>query len=195
MAKFIRRKILGKWRDGYCLDLHTLSSMFLGYDEFGHPRFETLRSEIGELLYRLKNKGDMSVVPEIVDAAEVLLAAWKPNVDLIVPVPPSTQRALPPVRIVATEIGKRIGLPVVNCVSRVRDTPQLKNVFGLDERLQLLEGLHAVDVVAAQGKRILLFDDLYRSGATMNAITSELLETGKAAEVFAMTITKTRSNQ
>ena len=36
---------------------------------------------------------------------------------------------------------------------------------------------------------------LYRSEATMNAITTELYETGEATDVFALTITRTRSNQ
>ena len=40
-----------------------------------------------------------------------------------------------------------------------------------------------------------LFDDLFRSGATMNAITDVLLRKGKAASVRAFTITRTRSNQ
>ena len=43
MVKFTKRKILGKWRDGYCLDLQTLNSVFLGYDEYGHPRFDSQR--------------------------------------------------------------------------------------------------------------------------------------------------------
>lgn len=73
MAKFIPRKILGRWKEGYSLDLHTLSSTFIGYDEYGHSRFDTQRSEIGELLYRLKNKADRGAVPEIVEAAEAFM--------------------------------------------------------------------------------------------------------------------------
>ena len=84
---------------------------------------------------------------------------------------------------------------MANCVKRTRNVPQLKNVFDLDERAKLLEGLHAIDKSLTQGKRALLFDDLYRSGATMNAITTELYETGEATDVFALTITRTRSNQ
>ena len=41
----------------------------------------------------------------------------------------------------------------------------------------------------------LLFDDLYRSGATMNEITTTLYDQGSAADVFVLTITRTRSNQ
>lgn len=45
----------------------------------------------------------------------------------------------------------------------------------------------------ARGRHVLLFDDLHRSGATMNAITEALYDDGDAAEVFALTITRTRS--
>ncbi len=195
MANFVRRKILGKWREGFSFDLHTLSSTFIGYDEFGHSRFDTQRSEIGELLYRLKNKGDQTSVPEIVEAVETLMKVWNPTVDILVPVPPSTQRAVQPVLVLAKAISQRLGIPLADCVMRTRDIPELKNVFDLDERAKLLEGLHAVDRSITQGKTVLLFDDLYRSGATMNAITTELCETGEATDVFALTITRTRSNQ
>ena len=195
MVKFTKRKILGKWRDGYCLDLQTLNSVFLGYDEYGHPRFDSQRSEVGELLYRLKYRGDKSAVTEIVTALNELFATWRPAIDMIVPVPSSTQREIQPVLLLADAIGKRLGVPLVGCVTRTREIPQLKNVFDLDDRSKLLDGLHAVDALATKGKRILLFDDLYRSGATMNAITNELYETGKAADVIALTITRTRNSQ
>ena len=45
------------------------------------------------------------------------------------------------------------------------------------------------------GKNVLLFDDLFRSGATLNAITGLLLRQGQAASVRVLTITRTRSNQ
>ncbi|WP_337738617.1 ComF family protein [Agrobacterium vitis] len=45
------------------------------------------------------------------------------------------------------------------------------------------------------GKNILLFDDVFRSGTTLNEITKVLLEQGQASSVRVLTITKTRSNQ
>ncbi len=58
-----------------------------------------------------------------------------------------------------------------------------------------LEGLHAVDADRIRGRRVLLFDDLFRSGATMNAITGVLYDQGQAQDVHALTLTRTRSNQ
>jgi competence protein ComFC len=95
--------------------------------------------------------------------------------------------------LLARGISDQLHIPLVECVTKTRETPQLKNIFDLDERLKALDGVHTVDVAVTQGRTILLFDDLYRSAATMNAITSALYEQGKAAEVFALTITKTRS--
>lgn len=173
--------------------MHTLSSTYIGDDEFGHPRFDTRRSEIGELLYRLKNRGDQTTVPDIAGAVHSLMDQWKPPVDMLVPVPPSMVRHVQPVLVLAQAVSERLAIPLANCVRRTRDVPQLKNIYDLDERAKHLEDLHAVDQSVTRGRSILLFDDLYRSGATMNAVTGESYDTGEARAVFALTITKTRS--
>jgi competence protein ComFC len=195
MANFQPRRIIGNWKDGYALDLHTLSSVPIGSDEFGHIQFDTTRSDIGELLYRFKYRSDSTAADEITDAVEALVKAWKPRIDILIPVPPSSSRAVQPVLVLADAIGERLHVAVMNCVTRVREVPQLKNVYDLDERAKLLDGLHTVDASQVRGKSILLFDDLFRSGATMNAISSILYEKGKASDVYALTITRTRSNQ
>ncbi len=195
MVRFTRRKILGKWTEGFSLDLHTLRSDFIGHDEFGHPRFDNRRSEIGELLYKLKSKANYSAVPEIVEAIETLMKEWEPTVDILVPVPPSRDRNVQPVLLLAEAISQQLDIPLADCVTKTRNVPQLKNILDLDERVKLLEGLYTIDKSVTQGKSILLFDDLYRSGATMNAITAELYVSGKATDVFALTITRTRSHR
>ena len=193
MVEFSQRRILGKWKEGFSLDVHTLRSRFVGHDEYGHPRFDPLRSEVGELLYRLKYKSDLGCVPAIVNAVAMLMKGWNPLVEVLVPVPPSTYRAFQPVLVLAESISSQLNIPLANCVTRRRNIPQLKNVFDLDERAKLLDKLHVVDGSATRGRSILLFDDLYRSGATMNAVTTELYETGEASNVYALTVTRTRT--
>jgi len=190
------RKIRGKWAEGYALDLHTTGSTFLGYDGYGHPQFETVRSELGELLYKLKYRADPSAVDSIAEAAaEFLTEKWRVNVDLIVPVPPSnTGRKRQPVLEVATAISERTGIGLcLDGLVKVKQTPQLKDVFDFKERVAALEGAFTVERAKIQGKRVLLFDDLFRSGATMNTIT-ECLITGGAEVVYALTLTRTRSS-
>lgn len=139
------QRIPGRWRQGYALDIHTEGSIFLGHDEFGRPRFDTKRSEAGDLLYRLKYQGDQTAVADLIEAASAFIHS--------------------------------------------------KGRFDYDQRWRLLADLHEVDRPGVQGKRILLFDDLFRSGATMNSVAAALYEQGGVADIFALTVTRTRSKQ
>jgi predicted amidophosphoribosyltransferase len=187
-------QIPGRWRAGYVLDYHTFSSTYLGDDEYGHAMFDTKRSEVGELLYRLKYCSDKSALSELVEVAARFVREWNPGVTILIPVPPSRVRAEQPVHFIAEMLGASIGIPVDrNGVTRVKETPELKNVYAYDERLRLLDGAHKVEASVVKGQKILLFDDLYRSGATMNAITTALYDEGAVADVYALALTRTRS--
>ena len=195
MTNFNPIRIPGRWKKGYALDYHTISSTYLGDDEFGHPIYDTQRTEIGELLYRLKYRLDNSVLEEIITALERFLKSWKPPIEFIIPVPPSRiQRVKQPVQLIAQGIGNRLTIPVKpECVIKVKQIVELKNIYDFDERLRLLKGAFKIDSSWVGERNLLLFDDLFRSGATMNAITEALYEEGFANEVYALTITRTRS--
>jgi len=188
-------RIPGRWREGYVLDYHTVGSSFLGYDEYGHPVFDTKRTEVGELLFQLKYRSETSALDELAEAAAQFLASWDPGIEIIIPVPPSrSYRPVQPVIALSEEISKQLNIPLgKDCVTKVKDLPELKNIYEYHERLRVLSGAHGVDSSVVAGKKVLLFDDLYRSGATMNAITPVLYDQGRAAEVYAFAITRTRS--
>lgn len=189
------QKIEGRWKSGIALDFHTTSSTPIGHNEFGHMQFDTVRPEIAELLYQLKYHGNQAAAPKIAAAAATFLQPHRTKFDLMIPVPPSTVRVVQPVFVLADGIGAAIGLPVVKCITATRSTIQLKGVTDPEKRKELLDGLYTVDADQTTGKRILLFDDLFRSGSTMNAVTDVLLTQGRASSVSVLTITKTRSNQ
>lgn len=189
------QKIAGNWKSGIALDFHTTSSTPIGPNQFGHMQFETVRPEIAELLYQLKYKHDQTAAHGIVEAAATFLRPHRAKFDVLIPVPPSTVRAIQPVLVLANGIGTAIGLPVIDCVTATRPTTQLKAVTDPGKRKELVDGLYAVDARHMRGRNVLLFDDLFRSGSTMNAITDVLLRQGQAASVRVLTITKTRSNQ
>jgi predicted amidophosphoribosyltransferase len=179
------KPLSGPWDGGYALDLHTLSSTPIGYDSYGHLQFDTTYSAVGGLLYRLKSKGDPSVVPSLVEAIESFWAlSPRPSIDLIVPVPPTKQRKYPPVLLVATALSERFGVPLcTDCIVKVKQPAQLKDLVEYDKRMAALEGAFTVDPGRTEGKNILLFDDLYRSGATVSAITNLLKKDGRAKAV------------
>jgi predicted amidophosphoribosyltransferase len=189
------RRIPGNWDDGFALDLHTLRSEFLGHDEYGHAQFETVRTPLGELLYKLKYQGDRSVVPLIAKVACAFVRRWNPRPGVVVPVPPSRRRRVQPLFEIADEMGRILHVPVdKRSVRRTLDNPELKNIYEYGKRLEALEGAHSADASALRGRRVLLLDDLYRSGATLNAVTKLIKTTGGAAAVFALTLTRTRSS-
>ena len=187
-------KIAGRWKEGFALDYHVISSDYVGDDEFGRPRFDTKRSELGELLYRLKYQSEDSAIEEIVKTATEFVRCWDVQAEAIVPVPPTrVGRLRQPVVMLARALGSSLGLNVFeNVVSKVKETPQLKDVDDYNKRLTLLDGAFRVDSSKVRGLRILLVDDLFRSGATMNAVSSALYEQGGAAEVYAFALTRTR---
>lgn len=195
MAAINPQRIHGNWLMGVALDLHTESSVYLGVDERGRDMFNTTRTALGELLYRLKYRQDMTAAQEIIDTASGYLIQRHKVSEILVPVPPSTVRPFQPVMILARGIGARVGLPVVDCLSFTRPPSAVKNVTDRQQRARLLQGLHAVDARQTRHKHVLLFDDLFRSGATLNAITDVLLNDGQAASVRVLTITRTRSHR
>lgn len=186
-------KVHGNWDDGYALDRHIESSLYIGENEHGHPQFETTRTELGELIYKLKYRGDQSAVALIAQAASDFVKDWNPGIELIVPVPPSKHRAVQPLFQIADEVGRLLNLPVDKAsVRKTKATPELKNV-DLAKRLELLVGAHPVDDRAMRGRQVLLLDDLYQSGATLNALGRLLKEAGGVSKVFALALTRARS--
>jgi len=194
MAKYNPRKIYGSWSDGYVLDLHSTGSTYIGDNEFGHPQFETHRTEIGELLFRLKYRSDETALMELVEAASSFIRKWAVKPSMIVPVPPTrAYRKLQPVARLAEELGARLKIPTAHdAIRKQKQFAELKDVYDGEERRKLLEGAFVVNSSRVKGHRVLLVDDLYRSGATMNAIADVLLSSGATA-VFAFAFTQTRS--
>lgn len=188
-------KLSGNWHEGFALDVHTVSSTLVGYDQYGHEVFDTQRSQIGELLYRLKYKRDKATLGEIVEAAANFVTnIWKIRIEAIVPVPPSrSNRSLQPVIEVAKGISTRLGIDYSEAVLKVKNTPELKNVFDYQKRQELLRESFGIKNLDLKGKDILLFDDLFRSGATLSASTKVLYDSGEVNRVYALTLTKTRS--
>jgi len=190
-------RLPGDWDAGYALDVHTLRSEFLGHNEYGEEEYDTRRSAVGELLYRLKYRGDRSVVRVLAEAAAGFVLGRNWPVDVLVMVPPTrTERRFQPVRLLARETGSLLKKSVYpNCVVKVQATPELKTVRDFAERLRLLEGAYAVSTHGIRDRSVLLIDDLYRSGATLAAVTQALRARGEVKRVYVLTFTRTRVNR
>jgi|SRR3989338_222626 len=196
MVSINPKSLAGKWIQGYALDIHTIDSTFIGYDEYEHEVFDTKRSEIGELLYRLKYKSDRTALGEIIDTlADFLKNRWKivDAIAAIIPVPPSKNRPFQPVLEIAKSLSSCLRIPFYDdLLLKSKETPELKDVYKYEKRMELLKNVFYVGNVL-KGKSILLLDDLYRSGATLDAITEIMYNQGKVSNVYVLTLTRTRS--
>jgi predicted amidophosphoribosyltransferase len=137
-------KLEGSWDAGYALHKHKLSSVYIGDDEYGHPRFDTTRSEPGEALFKLKYRSDWSQVEPLAAQIKASLLPLFDKVDLIVPMPASTPRARQPVDEIARELGRICNIPVFdNIIVKApapQGSPQLKNLNTRKEKDDALSG-------------------------------------------------------
>lgn len=116
------------------------------------------------------------------------------NIDAFVAAPPSDPAkkfSLP--RGFAAKLAGHTGKSdLSNAVSKSKATRALKNL-PWDEKVDALIGSVAVDKAKVSGKSIVVVDDLYQSGLTINYIAEELRAAG-AKEVFGLAAVKTLRN-
>lgn len=188
------KKIEGNWTSGYALDKHMLHSTFLGHDEFGHARFDNVRTEAGEAVYRLKYQQDWAQVNSLADAiCDHIVPLFEP-VGLVIPVPASTARARQPVYEVAQAVAKRIGvLSFEGLVAKAAATGPnvaLKNLATKEEKVAALAGRFTIrDTIDGRGPwNALVVDDLFDSGASMEAVCAALNNYAKIGKIFVATM-------
>jgi len=83
---------------------------------------------------------------------------------------------------------------LIICIKR-KKTEQLKDITDPIEREEILKNSFGVKDLRYKDSKVLLFDDLYRSGATLREITKVLYENGRVQNVYVLTLTKTRTRR
>ena len=106
------------------------------------------------------------------------------------------KRAYQPVYELANFIGKKSNLAVDNATLKKAELSRpLKTIDDPEERREILKDVFNVEENAFEGRNVLLFDDIYRSGETLNAIASIIKDKGNAKSVSVLTVTKTRTKR
>ncbi|UZT07753.1 MULTISPECIES: ComF family protein [Clostridium] len=188
-------ELRGNWTKGYALDYHTISSEYLGEDEYGHAQFDTRRSDIGELLYQFKYKNNYSKLNEIIELITPFIEQFTlcNPVDVIIPVPPSnTNRKYQPVYELSKAIGDIINKSVAyDFLSKCNNT-QLKGL-GIEEKKNAISGSVIRNKCFLVKRNVLIIDDLYQTGTTLNEISNLLKEEeANINNIYVITMTKTR---
>lgn len=212
-------QLSGHWTDGYALDLHTISSTPKEYTtkkvnqldlvdgkmvvvEKEVPdkvtKWDTTYTPIGLEMNHLKYWKEKERINPIAQEAASFLNS-KPNwkIDVVIPIPPSdTTRDFQPVEELAKAIGAICKLNVdFKLLRKLKSTSQLKEIEDSQKRKEILKGAFGIEANSLQGKNVLLFDDLYRSGETLNAVCDVIKNAAKPNNIYVLTITKTRAKR
>ncbi|MFQ6014061.1 MAG: RecQ family ATP-dependent DNA helicase [Anaerolineae bacterium] len=182
LTRFRPKPLKGPWRAGFALDFH---SRFRGG--------QWQRSELGELTYRFKYGGERALgdglarrIADFVRGHPELSRA-----KAVVAVPSTLkERAYDPVPVLAQAVARRAGLAYLEgTLVKTRATRPQKEMVNLAQKRANVQGAFAAQG-NLRGKRLLLLDDLYDSGATLEEATRVLLAVG-AEEVYVVAVTKT----
>ncbi len=122
-------KIEGNWVDGMVLDWHIANSEYLGLNQFGHSKFNTQRTQVGEAIYQLKYKSDFTQIDSLAVTMVNAIKERFPTIPLVVPMPPSKLRSTQPLITLAGKVAELLNVPFFqNILLKNEDTPQISSV-------------------------------------------------------------------
>lgn len=186
------QRINGIWNLGYSLDKHVLHSTCIGHNQWGHPEFDTTRSEVGEAIYQLKYRSDYNQIQHIANQMSSSLSRYFSSASLVIPMPPSKQRTTQPVVEIARLVATDMGIPCYeNLLVKTLSTPQMKDIGSREEKINtLLKAFSVNDVLGEGSYDVLIVDDLYDSGSSLEAATRVLKGYTKIRNVYVATATR-----
>lgn len=186
------QEINGHWDYGYSLDKHVLSAVCTGHNSWGHPTFDTTRSNAGKALFQLKYRSDFNQIETIANQLYLSLPAQIRTTSLVIPMPPSKTRPRQPVIELAQKLAEKLNVPCVeDLLVKTKDTPQMKDIDGRDAKIKTLMGAFSINDRLGEGKfDVLIVDDLFDTGSSLEAATNILRTYGKVRNVFVATVTR-----
>ena len=92
--------------------------------------------------------------------------------------------------LIASDVARRLNMPLLPALIKVKDTPQQKGL-GKEDRAKNLDGAFRCVFSQVKGRRLLLIDDVFTTGATANECAKTLIKAGaKEVSVLTAAITK-----
>lgn len=185
-------KLIGSWTDGYALDYHISSSIYTGVDSLGNKQFDTRRTTIGELLYKFKYDFDLSKLSDIMELVIPFLMEWRisEEIDKVLSVPASRNRRIQPVYELSNKIGEYLNKTVHNDVFKKVIPVQSKDL-STSQKAEIKQTIKKIRP-AKRVLNILLVDDLFDTGQTLETCTKKLRRDPNIRKIYVLTLTKTR---
>ncbi len=149
-------------------------------------------------IHRLKYERDLGIALELADMLAQIMQATSWQIDLIMPVPLSekrkAQRGYNQAALLAYPLSLQLHIPEnTKGLVRVHETRSQVNL-NFKERQENVQGAFCADPAMVKDKTILLVDDVFTTGATINAAAAALREAG-SKRVYALTVAKALGRQ
>jgi ATP-dependent DNA helicase RecQ len=154
---------------------------------------ERAHTEVGARVHAFKYQGEKVQVEWLLERALKMLAERPPfkEIDAVVFVPSTKgDRRYAPVTLFAETLRQRLGGLAAYQLRKTRATRPQKEMVTMEQKRRNVAGAFAVHEPTVKGQRILLIDDIYDSGATINEC-ARVLKAAGAQKVYALTLTKT----
>lgn len=174
------------------LDKHSVSSVYLGEDQHGHSQFNTTRTEVGEATFQIKYRQDWAQAKPLAQAIADNIYPKLSQVGFIVPMPASSQRARQPITEVANMLGVLVKTPVFsNLLIRAAGGKPLKDLSTKEEKIEAIGSSFSVnDEIPDSGRwNVLVVDDLFHTGASMEAACKVLRTYAKVGRIYVAALT------
>lgn len=164
----------------------------LGYYRKEHSDKRTL---LGEYLYRFKYSGNEKCGRALAEYLNLFLCnsplPYKINVTTCVPVTLEGRIFKPMKFILGRTVNQVQGDFIPELLIRKKISNQTKDIPGVLNRKMMINGMYRVNNnIDIKDKDILIFDDIYDSGATLDECAKVLIEAG-ASKVAAITLVAT----
>jgi ComF family protein len=145
-------------------------------------------------IHRWKYEGKAHLTPFFAEwMAEGLNRYWEPDsLDLLIPVPLHPrrlrERGFNQALLLAKELSRRTGIPYFKTILKKKKStlPQV-NLSGVERERGLRGAFHVVEKEELLRKSVLLVDDVYTTGATVNECSKVLVKEG-AGRVDVLTL-------
>lgn len=187
--------IHGEWDAGFVLDKHSNGSTQNGYHANGHPRYDTDYTDVGGRVHEFKYRSDFSHVPALAKAVNAHIVPHLGEIHRVVPMAASKARKAQPVTTLAKYLAKVMDVPVeLDFLVKRPGSPTLKDIETRWAKEQALKGtLSLARELKGDGPiNILLLDDLFDTGASLDAACKVLRNCAKIGEIYVAALTATR---
>lgn len=140
------------------------------------------REPTSRIIQRLKYEGLFALAQPLALIMAGAWPDWDAEPDVILPIPlhrrRERRRGFNQSALLARQLGRSLGIPVSE--EGMQRTINTQPQIGLspEQRYENVRDAFVADSAQVEGKQILLIDDVYTTGATMNAAANALLASG-----------------